>query len=109
MSDPRWLSDAADAGRRALRQALDESPPFAPSDVPRRRVAAELARSRARRQVARRWFIAGAALASVLTAVAFVSTEQILNWRPPADDRARPPALASAAPAAAPTARSRPM
>jgi hypothetical protein len=102
MSDPRWLSDATDAGRRALREALDEAPPFAPSDVRRRRVWAELGRTGTRNRVARRAFAAGAVLASLLTAVVFLSSDHFLRGRRAPQDPAR--ALAGV-PAAAPAAR----
>ena len=108
MSDPRWLSDAPDEGRRALRQALDQTPPFAPSDLRRRRVWAELARAGTRHRVARRAFVAGAGVASVLTAVAFLSSDHFLKRRRPPQDDARPSVATSPAAAPAPGARVQP-
>jgi hypothetical protein len=80
MNDPRWLSDVADGGRRALREALDEAPPFGPSDVRRRRVWSALMRPGARRWAPSRAFAAGAVLASVVTAIGFLSIERIARW-----------------------------
>ncbi|HET6145958.1 MAG TPA: FecR family protein [Polyangia bacterium] len=97
MSDPRWLSDVPDAGRRALRDALDETPPFASSDVRRRRVWAELGRSGARNRVARRAFTAGAMLASLLTAVVLLSSDHFLRGRRAPAGPARPIAAVRAA------------
>jgi hypothetical protein len=93
MNHPRWLSDTADGGRRALRAALDEAPPFAPSDVRRRRVWAGLMHGGARRWAPRRAFVAGAMLASLLTAAGFLSAGRIARWRraPVAASPVQPP------------------
>ena len=85
MSDGRWLTDATDAERRALRKALDEVAPFAPSDVRRHRVWIELSRARTRHRLTRRAFAAGAVLASALTAGAFLVADHWLR-RPGATD-----------------------
>ncbi len=79
MSEERWLTDATDAERRALRKALDEVAPFAPSDVRRHRVWVELARARTRHRLTRRAFAAGAVLASALTAGAFLVADHWLR------------------------------
>jgi hypothetical protein len=77
MSDLRWLDDAEDPERQALRQALDESERFTHSELMQRRVWARVSDPARTRRVTRNAFARGALVASALTALAVVAVERV--------------------------------
>jgi TolA-binding protein len=97
MSDRRWLDEARDPGRRALREALDEAERFKHAEMLQRRVwsrVSDPARAGAGARAGRRLLMAGALVASAAGAAALVATLRMP--RPTAPERA---ALARAVPA----------
>src|SRR5204862_7677316 len=76
MSDLRWLDDAEDPARQALRQGLDESERFTHSEVRQRRVWARVSDPARTFRDARRAFVRGALIASAATAVVVVAVER---------------------------------
>jgi ferric-dicitrate binding protein FerR (iron transport regulator) len=77
MSDLRWLDDAEDPGRAALRRGLDESERFTHSDVRQRRVWARVSDPARNFRETRRAFVRGALVASALTAVAVFALQRM--------------------------------
>ena len=75
MSDLRWLDDAEDPARIALRRGLDESERFAHSELRQRRVWARVSDPARTFRAARLAFVRGALAASALTAVAIVAVK----------------------------------
>ena len=83
MSDLRWLDDAEDPARAALRQALDESERFTHSELMQRRVWARVSDPARTRRATRNAFVRGALVASALTAITVVSVERVHGpWAP---------------------------
>jgi tetratricopeptide (TPR) repeat protein len=76
MSDLRWLDDAEDPARTALRQGLDESERFTHSELRQRRVWARVSEPARARLVARRAFFTGALMASAMTALVVVVVQR---------------------------------
>lgn len=81
LKEPRWLDDAAEPGKRRLRQSLDEAEPWSASDVRQRRVWARLQNvaqegERARRAT-RRAFVLGAMATAAVGAAAFVLVQRV--------------------------------
>src|SRR5262249_36058017 len=108
MNDPRWLAEARDQARSALRQALDEERRYRPSDMRRRRVWARMAGSDAARRGTRRAFIAGAAAASALTAAGVLALQHLTGRSAVAPRVVIAPApVAPAAPVAPPVIAAR--
>src|SRR5882757_5460594 len=115
MSDLRWLDEAEDPARVALRQALDESERHSHSELMQRRVWARVSDPARTHRATRNAFVRGALVASALTAVAVVAVERVHvptpglaghdvgNGRPalapPSGDSAPSAALAVVAPA----------
>src|SRR5260370_5584107 len=99
MSDPRWLDDSEKAEHRVLRQALDEAPRWARSEVRQRRLWTRLADAAHSVRVTRRAFRIGALVASVLT-VFLVSAIELARWQMSGDDAPTTTATATATPAA---------
>src|SRR6266478_4647104 len=77
MSDLRWLDDAEDPARMALRQGLDESERFTHSELMQRRVWARVSDPARTRRVTRNAFVRGALVASALTALTVVALERV--------------------------------
>lgn len=77
MSDLRWLDDAEDPARQALRRGLDESERFAHSELRQRRVWARVSDPARTFRDTRRAFIRGALVASALTAGAVVIVQRV--------------------------------
>jgi hypothetical protein len=77
MSDLRWLDDADDPARIALRQGLDESEPFAHSELMQRRVWARVSDPARTRRATRNAFVRGALVASALTAMTVIALERV--------------------------------
>jgi hypothetical protein len=77
MSDLRWLDDAEDPARLALRQSLDEGERFAHSELMQRRVWARVSDPARTRRVTRNAFVRGALVASALTALTVVAVERV--------------------------------
>jgi ferric-dicitrate binding protein FerR (iron transport regulator) len=90
MSDLRWLDDAEDPARTALRQALDESERFTHSELMQRRVWARVSDPARTRRVTRNAFARGALVASALTAFTVVALERV-QVSAPAGTRAEVP------------------
>jgi hypothetical protein len=77
MNDARWLEEAEDAGRSALRRGLDESERFAHSELAQRRVWARVSGPVRARRATRGAFLRGAFVASTLTAMAIVALDHV--------------------------------
>jgi tetratricopeptide (TPR) repeat protein len=76
MSDMRWLDDAEDPARAALRQGLDESERFTHSELRQRRVWARVSEPARARRANRQAFFTGALMASALTALVVVIVQR---------------------------------
>ena len=76
MSDLRWLDDAEDPARIALRQGLDESERFTHSELRQRRVWARVSEPGRTVRATRNAFVRGALVASALTASAVVVVQR---------------------------------
>jgi hypothetical protein len=77
MSDMRWLDDADDPARLALRQSLDEAERFTHSELMQRRVWARVSDPARTRRATRNAFARGALVASALTALTVVALERV--------------------------------
>jgi hypothetical protein len=100
MNDPRWLDDARDPGRSALREALDEQPRFRASDVRRRRVWSRMEGAGSALRATRQGFVAGAVAASACAAIVALVAQHLPRRRP------APAAVTVTLPAARPAAAS---
>jgi tetratricopeptide (TPR) repeat protein len=76
MSDGRWLDEAEDPARLALRRGLDEAERFAHSEVMQRRVWSRVSDPARTWRATRRAFARGALVASALTALIVVVVER---------------------------------
>jgi FecR protein/Tetratricopeptide repeat len=76
MSDLRWLDDAEDPARIALRRGLDEGERFTHSELMQRRVWARVSDPARTFRATRRAFVRGALVASAVTAMAVVALER---------------------------------
>lgn len=88
MSDLRWLDDAEDPARVALRRGLDESERFAHSELRQRRVWARVSDPARTFRDTRRAFMRGALIASALTAGAVVLVQRVQDAGTPATGQA---------------------
>jgi tetratricopeptide (TPR) repeat protein len=82
MSDLRWLDDAEDPARIALRRGLDESERFTHSELMQRRVWARVSDPARTRRITQRAFLRGALVASAATAVAVIALQRIQSPGP---------------------------
>jgi hypothetical protein len=103
MSDLRWLDDAEDPARIALRQGLDESERFTHSELMQRRVWARVSDPARTRRATRRAFVRGALVASALTAMVVVALERVQVQAPAS---ARPEVASTASTGSTPTSPS---
>jgi len=82
MSDSRWLDDADDPARLALRQGLDEAERFTHSELMQRRVWARVSDPGRTRRATRNAFFRGALVASALTAVTVFALQRLQGSSP---------------------------
>jgi hypothetical protein len=82
MSDLRWLDDAEDPARVALRRGLDESERFTHSELMQRRVWARVSDPARTRRITQRAFLRGALVASAATAIAVIALQRFQSAGP---------------------------
>jgi hypothetical protein len=103
MSDLRWLDDAEDPARIALRQGLDESERFTHSELMQRRVWSRVSDPARTGRATRGAFVRGALVASALTAIVVVALERVQVQVPATGE------VAAAAPTPPPAAAQAPV